>query len=77
MDEINDFFDFSKTFERKSVPVGCISGSAAATAGISREVRMSTEREYLGNGYAMNVIERERIKLEKVINVKYNTQCLI
>lgn len=66
MDDINDFFDFSKNFVRKTVPRGCVSGTVATTAGTTEDSKQIMKREYLGNEYSVDVAEAERLKLEQV-----------
>lgn len=65
MDEINDFFDFSKKFERKIVPRGCISGTVATTVMPNEDSKLM-KREYVGTEYSLNLVEAERLKLEQV-----------
>ncbi|XP_075146643.1 tudor domain containing 9 protein spindle E [Haematobia irritans] len=66
MDEINDFFDFSKDFEKKTVPLGCVSGSVNATAGAPKESSNMMRREYMGTSYARNLIEMERLRMDEL-----------
>uniref|UniRef100_A0A1I8NW04 Probable ATP-dependent RNA helicase spindle-E n=1 Tax=Stomoxys calcitrans TaxID=35570 RepID=A0A1I8NW04_STOCA len=67
MDEINDFFDFSKDFEKKTVPLGCVSGSATAMAGKPKEsARIQIRREYAGTSYARELAQLERLRLDEV-----------
>ncbi|KAI9579934.1 hypothetical protein GQX74_000722 [Glossina fuscipes] len=66
MDEINDFFDFSKDFVRQTAPRGCVSGSLPAAAGQTRDRRADIKRNYEGNEYAQAIIEQERVKLDQV-----------
>lgn len=66
MDDINDFFDFSKNFERKTVPRGCVSGTVATTLLDTEDSKLFAKREYVGTEYAKSVAEAERLKLEQV-----------
>uniref|UniRef100_A0A1A9WJJ3 Probable ATP-dependent RNA helicase spindle-E n=1 Tax=Glossina brevipalpis TaxID=37001 RepID=A0A1A9WJJ3_9MUSC len=67
MDEINDFFDFSKDFVRRTDSLrGCVSGSALALAGKPQDSRMNMKRDCEGNEYAQAIVEQERIKFEKI-----------
>lgn len=73
MDEINDFFDFSKQFEKKTVPLGCVSGCVQATAGKPQDSKADLiRRDYVGTGYAKELVEQERLKLDKVSVVFVN-----
>lgn len=65
MDDINDFFDFSKKFERKIVPRGCISGTVATTV-VTNEDSILMKRDHVGTEYSVKVVEAERLKLEQV-----------
>ncbi|KAM7362904.1 tudor domain containing 9 protein spindle E [Cochliomyia hominivorax] len=66
MDDINDFFDFSKNFERKIVPRGCISGTVAATVVSTEDSRLLMKRDYVGTEYSESIAEAERLKLEQL-----------
>ncbi|KAI8129774.1 putative ATP-dependent RNA helicase spindle-E [Lucilia cuprina] len=66
MDDINDFFDFSKNFERKTVPRGCVSGTVATTVIPAEDSKHLMKREYVGTEYSKDVAEMERLKLEKL-----------
>lgn len=66
MDDINDFFDFSKNFERKTVPRGCVSGTVATTVVDADDSKLFGKREYVGTEYAKSVAEAECLKLEQV-----------
>lgn len=66
MDEVNEFFDFSKKFERKTVPKGYITGTAAALVSPTVDSRQLMKRDFVGTEYSENVIEAERLKLEQV-----------
>uniref|UniRef100_A0A1A9UTM0 Probable ATP-dependent RNA helicase spindle-E n=1 Tax=Glossina austeni TaxID=7395 RepID=A0A1A9UTM0_GLOAU len=66
MDEINDFFDFSKDFVRRTVPRGCVSGSLLASAGQTHDRREDIRRNYEGSEYAQAIVEQERIRLDQV-----------
>ncbi|XP_005191065.1 probable ATP-dependent RNA helicase spindle-E [Musca domestica] len=76
MDEINDFFDFSKDFEKKTVPRGCVSGSALATAGKPQELNSAFgRRDYVGTSYAKSLIEQECLKLDELdLNKSHHTE---
>lgn len=66
MDEINDFFDFSKDFQRKVTPRGCISGNVETTVVKPEDSRDLLKRQQSGTDYAAKFVEQERKKLEQV-----------
>ena len=66
MDEINDFFDFSKDFQRKVAPRGCISGNIETTVSNPEDSRDLVKRQQSGTDYAAKVVEKECVKLEQV-----------
>lgn len=70
MDEINDFFDFSKEFTRQTVPRGCVSGSVAATAGVPKEKKLDISRDYIGTDYTKHLVEEELNKLNEVWHLR-------
>lgn len=62
MDEVNNFFDFSKEFTRVPVSRGCVSGNVAANAGKNYSGR-PTKREYFGDQYSKHITDRERRRI--------------
>ncbi|XP_067635728.1 probable ATP-dependent RNA helicase spindle-E [Eurosta solidaginis] len=62
MDEVAQFFDFTKDFKREPAPRGCVSGSVAATAGKIDSGR-PIKREYIGDQYSKRVAELERRRM--------------
>lgn len=63
MDEIDDFFDFSKPFERKTVNAGYINGRTTVQGGLKHEI---VKREEIGQDYAKIYREAEEQKILQV-----------
>ncbi|XP_055923260.1 probable ATP-dependent RNA helicase spindle-E [Eupeodes corollae] len=67
MDEINDFFDFSKKFERVTVPTGCLTGQTTTYYPQTSIDPRIVKREEKGNEYALeySIAEKKRMMEEE------------
>lgn len=61
MDEINDFFDFTKEFKREVLPAGYV--DARPVAKIENNV---SKREFIGNEFGEEFRRQELEQLKKV-----------
>lgn len=62
MDEINDFFNFSKNFERQTISAGYVNGRTVKT-----EDSGPVKREHQGTEYVEEFRAREHDDLSKVM----------
>lgn len=64
MDEIKDFFDFSKPFVKKVVQGGYVAGKILTTPAFKSD--QIVKREQLTTDYVEDVVKEERSKLNQV-----------
>lgn len=73
MDEINDFFDFSKKFERVTVPTGCLTGQTTTYYPQTSIDPRIVKREEKGNEYALEYSIAEKKRMMEVSYVWFKT----
>lgn len=75
MDEINDFFDLNKNFERRALPPGLSSSSLKRWTLVSKKVSEKTvpaeQNKKCGTEYVENVAAAEKLKLDQVGILKF------
>lgn len=64
MDEINDFFDFSKPFVRKVVQSGYVAGKILTTPSLKPD--QIVKREQLATDYIDEFVKEEQDKMNQV-----------
>lgn len=64
MDEINDFFNFSKPFKRETISAGYVDGRTVKTEPTTSQPK----REHLGTEYVAEFRARENDKLSKAFS---------
>lgn len=64
MDEINDFFDFSKPFVKKVVQGGYVAGRILTTPSLKPDAIV--KREQLATEYVNNYVKEEQDKMNQV-----------
>ncbi|XP_017954934.1 probable ATP-dependent RNA helicase spindle-E [Drosophila navojoa] len=71
MDDLMDFFDFSKEFSRGPAPKGCITGDPTAFTTETIDSK-PIKREIIGKDYVHEIVEKEKHLMNKLAD-GYNT----
>lgn len=65
MDDLMDFFDFSKDFKRGATARGCISGDPRTLANEAHDSK-PIKREIIGKDYVNEIVEKEKKLMNRV-----------
>lgn len=65
MDDLMDFFDFSKDFKRGTTARGCISGDPRTLASEPHDSK-PIKREIIGKDYVNEIVEKEKKLMNRV-----------
>lgn len=69
MDEINDFFDFSKPFVRKVVQGGYVAGKMSTTPSLKPD--QIVKRECVTTDYVDEIVKEEKDKMSQVSFLRF------